>query len=47
MQEFVFTVEYESGADHLMDVFIEYSELRARTLACHTTEDQYLAKPVS
>ncbi|ELZ05294.1 helix-turn-helix domain-containing protein [Natrialba asiatica] len=39
MQEFVFTVTYDSGADDLMDVFIEYSELYARTIACHATTE--------
>lgn len=39
MREFAFTVVYERGADHLMDVFIEHPELYARTLSCHATTD--------
>lgn len=42
MQEFDFTVTYSKGADHLMDVFIEYSELYARTVSCHVTSDTML-----
>lgn len=37
MREFVFTIEYEHGADPVMDVFIEYPETRARTLSCHVS----------
>lgn len=39
MREFDFTVTYREGADHLMDVFIEYPELAARTVSCHVTGD--------
>lgn len=37
MREFAFTVEYESGADRLMDTFIEYPELTAKTVTCSVT----------
>jgi predicted DNA binding protein len=37
MREFAFTVEYESGADRLMDSFIEYPELAAKTVTCSVT----------
>lgn len=39
MREFDFTVVYSEGADHLMDVFIEYPGMRARTVSCHVTSD--------
>ncbi|AGB39159.1 helix-turn-helix domain-containing protein [Natronococcus occultus] len=39
MREFAFTVAYERGADHLMDVFIDHPELYARTTACHATTE--------
>ena len=39
MREFAFTITYERGADHLMDVFIDHPGLYARTVSCHATED--------
>ncbi|AUV81796.1 transcriptional regulator [Salinigranum rubrum] len=39
MREFVFTVEYERGADDLMDLFIEFPDLHARTPSIHATAD--------
>ncbi|MDS0294846.1 helix-turn-helix domain-containing protein [Halogeometricum luteum] len=39
MREFAFTVTYEEGADHLMDVFIANPGLYARTVSCHATAD--------
>ena len=39
MREFVFTVEYEKGADEVMDVFIENPDLHAKTMAVHATAD--------
>jgi hypothetical protein len=39
MREFVFTVEYEKGANEVMDVFIENPDLKARTMAVHATTD--------
>lgn len=39
MREFVFTVEYEKGADELMDLFIEYPNLHARTITVHATTE--------
>jgi predicted DNA binding protein len=39
MREFVFTVEYEPGADDLMDLFIEWPDLHSRTLSVHATAD--------
>jgi hypothetical protein len=39
MREFAFTVEYEPGADRLMDVFIERPSLRAGTITCSATSD--------
>ncbi|MFC4438043.1 MULTISPECIES: helix-turn-helix domain-containing protein [Natrialbaceae] len=39
MREFAFTVVYERGADHLMDVFIEHPRLYAQTVSCHASED--------
>lgn len=38
MREFVFTVEYEQGADDLMDLFIAHPDLHSRTLSIHVTE---------
>ncbi|SEV98435.1 helix-turn-helix domain-containing protein [Natrinema salifodinae] len=35
MREFAFTIEYDKGADPLMDVFIEYPDAHARTISCH------------
>jgi predicted DNA binding protein len=37
MREFVFTLEYEKGADEVMDLFIESPNLRAKTMAVHAT----------
>ena len=37
MREFVFTVEYEKGADDLMDLFISHPDLHSRTLSIHAT----------
>lgn len=37
MREFAFTVDYEQGADPVMDVFIEYPEAYARTVQCNVT----------
>lgn len=37
MRKFAFTVDYEQGADSLMDVFIEYPATHARMTACHIT----------
>ncbi|SEW30571.1 helix-turn-helix domain-containing protein [Natrinema salifodinae] len=39
MQEFAFTVTYESGADDLMDVFIGHSGLYSRTVSCHASTE--------
>lgn len=39
MREFVFTIEYETGADQLMDLFIEYPNLRSQTMSVHATTD--------
>jgi hypothetical protein len=39
VREFVFTVEYERGADDLMDLFIEHPDLHSRTLSVHATAD--------
>lgn len=39
MREFAFTVEYESGSDRLMDVFIDHPGLMARTVTCSVTAD--------
>ncbi|NEU55586.1 helix-turn-helix domain-containing protein [Halorussus sp. MSC15.2] len=39
MREFDFTVVYSEGADHLMDVFIEFPQLYSRTVSCHVTSD--------
>lgn len=37
MREFAFTVKYESGADRLMDTFIDHPELTAKTVTCSVT----------
>ncbi len=37
MRELVFRIEYDHGADPVMDVFIDHPELRARSLACHAS----------
>ena len=39
VREFVFTVEYESGADEVMDLFIEHPDLRARSMEVHATSE--------
>jgi predicted DNA binding protein len=39
MRELVFAVEYDSGADPVMDVFSEYEGLRSRTIACHVSSE--------
>ncbi|ELZ94494.1 transcriptional regulator [Haloferax mucosum ATCC BAA-1512] len=39
MREFVFTVEYEKGADEAMDLFIEHPDLHSKTMAVHATAD--------
>ena len=39
MREFVFTVEYEKGANEVMDLFIENPDLHAKTMAVHATAD--------
>lgn len=39
MREFVFTVEYEKGADDLMDLFITNPDLHSRTLSIHATSE--------
>lgn len=39
MREFVFTIEYEAGADQFMDLFIEYPNLRSQTISVHATAD--------
>lgn len=39
MREFVFAIEYDSGHDPVMDVFIEYPETIATTVACSVTTD--------
>jgi hypothetical protein len=37
MREFAFTIEYERGADPLMDVFIDNPDLHARTMNTHVS----------
>ena len=39
MREFVFTVEYENGADGVMDPFIEYPDLYARSMEIQATSE--------
>jgi predicted DNA binding protein len=39
MREFVFTVEYEKGADEVMDLFIDNPKLKAKTMAVHATTE--------
>ncbi|WP_247003426.1 helix-turn-helix domain-containing protein [Halosolutus gelatinilyticus] len=39
MREFIFTVEYERGADPVMDVFIDNPDARARTISCHVSAE--------
>ncbi|MFC5971865.1 helix-turn-helix domain-containing protein [Halomarina salina] len=38
MREFVFTVEYERGADEVMDLFIEHPDLYARSMEVNATD---------
>lgn len=38
MREFVFRVEYDRGADPIMDLFMEYPSTHARTLTCHVSK---------
>lgn len=37
MREFIFTIEYERGADPVMDVFIDHPSAQARTISCHVS----------
>jgi predicted DNA binding protein len=37
VREFVFTVEYETGADEVMDLFIEHPDLYARSMEINAT----------
>lgn len=39
MREVVFTVEYETGADLLMDLFIDNPDLHARSMEVHATSE--------
>lgn len=39
MREVVFTVEYEKGVDEVMDLFIEYPDLHARSMEVHATSE--------
>ena len=39
MREFVFTIQYESGTDRLMDLFIEYPAAKAKSAACCATSE--------
>ncbi|SDR43483.1 helix-turn-helix domain-containing protein [Natronobacterium texcoconense] len=39
MREFAFTITYDRGADHLMDVFIDHPGLYARTVSCQATTE--------
>jgi len=39
MREFVFTVEYEKGADEVMDLFIEHPDLYARSMEINATTE--------
>ncbi|RDZ51324.1 transcriptional regulator [Haloferax sp. Atlit-4N] len=39
MREFVFTVEYEKGADEVMDLFIGNPDLHSKTMAVHATNE--------
>jgi len=39
MREFIFTIDYDRGADPIMDVFIDYPEAHSRTIACNVTCD--------
>lgn len=40
MREFIFTIEYERGADPVMDVFIDYPQAQARTISCHVSANE-------
>jgi hypothetical protein len=37
MRELVFAVEYDRGADPVVDVFIEHPTLHSRSIACHVS----------
>ncbi|KTG14875.1 hypothetical protein, partial [Haloferax profundi] len=39
MREFVFTVEYDKGADEVMDLFIDNPDLHSKTMAVHATNE--------
>jgi hypothetical protein len=39
MRELVFRVEYDPGADPVMDVFAEHADLRSRSVACHVSNE--------
>lgn len=39
MREFVFTVEYEKGANEVMDLFIEHADLYARSMEINATSE--------
>lgn len=39
MREFVFTVEYDKGADEVMDLFIEHPDLHARSMEVMATSE--------
>lgn len=39
MRELVFAIEYDPGADPIMDVFIDSDDLRSRSIACHVSKD--------
>jgi hypothetical protein len=39
MRELVLTIGYETGADRLMDVFIDHPQLRAEAVACSATTE--------
>ena len=39
MREIVFTVEYERGADELIDLFIDNPDLHARSMRVHATSE--------
>ena len=41
MRELTFAIEYESGADPIMDVFIEHPETVARSLDGYVTTEQF------
>ncbi|ADJ16695.1 helix-turn-helix domain-containing protein [Halalkalicoccus jeotgali] len=39
MREFVFTIEYETGADEVMDLFIDHGDLYARSMEINATSE--------